>query len=166
MTAFAWILMLTAASVVNVVDQGYQIPADKWQYVPVVLHQKQAMVYASYTVESGPPQVRLALMRHQDVERLRDELPHGVIEETDLGASGSFVPHVCGPGEYAVVVDNQGDAPASVHLRVWLDFAVPPGREVTRLSPRRQLVVILLSFGTFFGIVTWSARRLLRGIKQ
>jgi len=37
---------------------------------------------------------------------------------------------------------------------------------MTRLSPRRQLVVILLSFATFFGIVTWSARRLLRGIRR
>jgi hypothetical protein len=166
MTAFAWILLLTASTVVNVVDQAYQIPANKWQYVPVGLHQKPAMVYASYTVESGPPQVRLALMRHQDVERLRDELPHGVIEETEFGASGSVIPHVCGAGEYAVVVDNQGDTPASVRLRVWLDFGVPPGREVTQLSPKRQLVVILLSFATFFGIVTWSARRLLRGIRQ
>lgn len=166
MIAFAWILLLSASTVVDVVDEVYQIPANKWQYVELGLNQKPAMVHAHFAVESGPAQVRLALMRREDLERLRAELPHGVIEETELGASGSFTPHVRGPGDYVVVVDNEADAPASVRLRIWLDFAVHPGREVTQLSPHRQLAVILLSFATFFGIVTWSARRLLRGIKR
>jgi hypothetical protein len=166
MIAVAWILMLAASTVVGVVDEVYQIPANKWQYVPLGLNQKPALVHAHYTVESGPAQVRLALMRREDLERLRAELPHGVIEETELGASGSFTPRVRGPGDYVVVVDNEADAPASVRLQIWLDFGVRPGHEVTQLSPQRQLVVILLSFATFFGIVTWSARRLLRGIKR
>jgi hypothetical protein len=36
---------------------------------------------------------------------------------------------------------------------------------VTRLPARRQLTVILISFAVFFGIVTFSARRLRRAIK-
>jgi hypothetical protein len=166
MIAFAWILMLAASAVVDVVDEVYQIPANEWRYVEVSLNQKPALVHAHYSVESGPPQVRLALMRREDLERLRAGLPHGVIEETAPGSSGSFTPHARGPGDYVVVVDNRADAPAAVRLRIWLDFRVRPGPEVTQLSPQRQLIVILLSFATFFGIVTWSARRLLRGIKR
>lgn len=165
MIAFTWILMLASSTVVDVVDEVYQIPASEWRYVELGLNQRPAIVHAHYQVESGSQQVRLALMRREDLERLRAGLPHGVIEETDPAGSGSFTPHVRGPGDYVVVVDNPGAA-ASVHLRIWLDFGVRPGHEVTQLSPQRQLVVILLSFAFFFGIVTWSARRLLRGIKR
>jgi hypothetical protein len=169
MIAFALIVMLAASNashVVDVVDEVYQIPANEWRYVELGLNQKPAFVHAHFAVESGPAQVRLAMMRREDVERLRAGLPHGVIEETAVGASGSFPPHVRGPGDYVVVVDNRANAPSSVRMRISLDFDVHPGHEVTRLSPQRQLTVILLSFATFFGIVTWSARRLLRGIRR
>ena len=33
-------------------------------------------------------------------------------------------------------------------------------------DPERRLAVILISFGVFFGIVTWSARRLLGAIRK
>src|ERR1700759_3998367 len=101
MIALAWIMMFAASTpsnVVDVVDEVYQIPANEWRYVELGLNQKPAFVHAHFTVESGPQQVRLAMMRREDVERLRAGLPHGVIEETEVGASGSFLPHVRGPG--------------------------------------------------------------------
>ena len=175
MIALLWILMVAATSVFTIVDEVFEIPANKWNYTPcerqignqfVSLKQKPAVVHAQFQVESGPKQVRLALLRSEDLERLRAELPHGVIDETPLGGSGALTPHVHEPGDYVVVVDNQGDAPAKVRLVISLDFAVGPDHEVTQLSRPRQFVVILLSFGVFFGIVTWSARRLLRGIRR
>jgi hypothetical protein len=54
-----------------------------------------------------------------------------------------------------------------VRLKISLDFAPrPQGPEVTRLSPRRQLTVILISFAVFFAIVSYSARRLLGAIRR
>jgi hypothetical protein len=161
MIAFAWILLLFASTVADLVDQVYQIPASDWRYVELDLKQKPAIVHAHYSVESGPKHVRLALMRREEMERLRSGQRPDTIEETESAASGHFLPRPRGPGDFVVVVINEADAPSSVRLRIWLDFAV-----ATQLSARRQLVVILLSFGTFFGIVTWSARRLLRGIKR
>jgi hypothetical protein len=64
------------------------------------------------------------------------------------------------------VVDNRDARPAAVHLRISLEFGASPGPAVTRLSSRRQLTVILISFAVFFGIVTFSARRLWRAIKS
>ena len=161
-----WILMLAASPIVDVVDEVYQIPANEWRYVELGLNQKPAMVNARYAVQSGSDEVRIALMRREDLEHLREGSPHGVIEETDPGSSGGFIPRVRGAGDYVVVVDNEGGKAASVHLRIWLDYGVQAAPEMTRLSPRRQLVVILLSFATFFGIVTWSARQLLKGIRR
>lgn len=69
------------------------------------------------------------------------------------------------PGDYAVVVENRDtDSEAEVRVRVWLEFGADRGMQVTQLSPHRRLAVILISFAFFFGIVTWSARRLLRNI--
>jgi len=166
MIALAWIFLLFSSNTVDVVDEVYQIPASEWRYVELGLNQQPGMVFAHYEVRSGPPQVRLALLRREDLERLREGLPHGIIEETDPAGAGAFRPHVRGPGDYVVVVDNQGAAPTSVHLRIWLDFGIRRGPEVTQLSPRRQFTVLLISFATFFGIVTWSARRLLKGIRR
>ena len=157
---------MAASTSVDLVDEIYQIPASEWRYIEVNLKQRPALIQARYEMQSPSGLVRLALMRREDLDRLRAGLPHGVIDETAAGSSGSLVPHVRGPGDYVLVVDNPTDAAARVHLHVSLDFNVHRGPEVERLSSRRQLTVILISFAVFFGIVTWSARRLLRGIQR
>ncbi len=150
----------------DLVNEVYQIPPREWRYVELALNQKPARVFARYSVEAGSHEVRVALMRHEDLDRLREGLPHGVIDESGTGAAGSLVTRVRGPGDYVLVVDNQADVTAAVHLYVSLDFEVPRGSDVTRLSRDRQLAVIVISFAVFFGIVTWSARRLLRNIQR
>jgi hypothetical protein len=65
------------------------------------------------------------------------------------------------------VIDNRGlRAPLRVHLRVWLDFSPRSAQDVGYLSRERRLAVILISFAVFFGIVTWSARKLLHAIRR
>jgi hypothetical protein len=166
MMAFAWILLLAASTSVDLVDQVYQIPASEWRYVELGLNQKPALVWAGYEVEDGSKEVRLALMRREDLDRLREGVPQSIIEVTAPGGSGALAPHVRGPGDFVVVVDNRGATSAKVHLRVRLDFGVRHGPEVTQLSPKRQTVVIAISFAVFFGIVSWSARRLMREIRR
>jgi hypothetical protein len=48
-----------------------------------------------------------------------------------------------------------------VGLRIRLDFPAAVGGIPERLSPRRRLTVVLVSFAAFFAIVTWSGRKLL-----
>ena len=107
-------------------------------------------------------------MRREDLDRLRIDRPHGVLTATDAAASGRLRYPIHVQGDYVVVIDNRGDTeqPTETHLRVALDFGVPSGPEVTRLSPQRQITVIAISFAVFFGIVSYSARRLLRGIRR
>jgi hypothetical protein len=160
-------LFFLAASSTSVVlvDELYQIPANEWRFVEVSLQQQPALVSADYRTDAGAKDLRLALLRREDLERLRDDRAYGRLAETDAGPAGHlrFRPH--DPGEYAIVVDNRsGDRPVSVYLKVGLDFGEERNPEVTTLSPRRQLTVILISFAVFFGIVTWSARRLLRNM--
>ena len=164
MTPLACLVLLAASTSVELVDEVYRLPPADWKYVEVNLRQQPALVSASYQVESGSDKVRLALMTRADLERLREELPHGLLAVTAPGKSGAFTFRVRQPGDYVLVVDNRSSKvqPAAVHLRIALDFAGPSAPVVTRLGPRRQLTVIVLAFAFFFGVVTWSARKLMR----
>jgi len=167
MTALACLLLLAASSRVELVDEVFEIPAHEWRYVELGLRQRPAGVDADYEVRTGPPQVRLALVRRAEMERLRRDQAHGVMAVTRPGPSGEIHYAIGHPDEYAIVVDNrEGGEPAGVHLRIWLDFAGRARPEVTMLPPQRRLMVVLISLAVFFAIVAWSATRLLRAIKR
>jgi hypothetical protein len=163
MIPFAWLCLLVSPATLDLVDETYQVPANEWRYVEVSLRQQPALLSAELDWQAGSREIRAALLRRQDLERLRRDHPYGVLAATSPDASGRFQFYVQDPGDYAVVLDNRdSDQPATVRLRVWLDFAGPPGYAGQSLSPQRRLGVILVSFALFFGIVTWSARRLLQ----
>jgi hypothetical protein len=163
MIALACFLALAAATRVDLVDEVYSIPADKWHYVDVGLKQRPALVLARFDSPDSAS-VRLALMRREDMEHLFDGLPYGVVNEVGPGRSGTLRARVP-RGDYVVVVDNRENSgrPATVHLRVWLDFSGGPAK--TQISPERQLAVIVISFAVFFGIVGYSMSRLWRSFQ-
>jgi hypothetical protein len=164
MIALACILLLAASSKVELTDEVYQIPRNEWWWVEVNLRQKPAEVSATYEVKSGSRKVRVALMTRDDLERLNNDLPHGVLAVSEPGKSGRLAYRVRRRGDYVLLVDNRvdGSQPAAVHLRIALDFAEPAASDITQISPNRQLAVILMSFAFFAGIVTYSARKLWR----
>jgi hypothetical protein len=167
MIPFALILA-AAVTQVDVVNEVFHVPPGEARSVGLGLKQRPAIVAADFEVESGPAQVRLELIRREDLDRLRGEFPAGVMAATVRGSSGRIRYRVRVPGDYVVVIDNRGadTRPVEARLRVALDFQMQSGPEVTRLSPGRQFAVILISFAVFFGIVSYSARRLLRGIRR
>ena len=168
MNLFALLLLTAASTSVDLVDEVYEIAHSEWKYVEVNLRQKPAMVTASFRVESGARKVRLALMTRDSLELLREDLPHGVLAVTDAGGRGEFRFRVRQPGDYVVVGDNRAskELPASVHLRISLDFAKVDVPMTTGLSRSRQLAVIGLSFLFFFGVVTFAARKLMAATRR
>jgi hypothetical protein len=168
MNLLACIILLAASTSVELVDEVYHIPPAEWKYVEVNLRQNPALVVAAFDVQSGSEKVRLALMTRADLERLREDVPHGLLAVTEIGKSGGFNFRVRRPGDYVLVVDNRSNKTqsAAVHLRIALDFAATSGPIVTSLGSRRQLTVIVLAFAFFFGVVTFSARKLLRAAKR
>jgi hypothetical protein len=152
---------------VELVDEIVQVPAGGRQDVPVVLKQRPARVAAEYQVEAGGPEVRLALVPREGLERPGGKPPEGVLAVTSSAPSGRLRYRAPLRGEYALLVENRDySRAAAVHLRVSLDFAADAEPGVTRLTPQRQLAVIAISFAVFFAIVTYSARRLLEGMRR
>ena len=164
MVPLALLFTLAAVTRVDLVDQVYSIPADKWHYVDVGLKQRPAMILAHYDSPDSRA-VRVALMRRHDVENLFEGYPYGVIAETGQGRSGTLRAQVA-PGDYVVVVDNRESSrrSATVHLRVWVDFSNAP--PLAQISPERQLAVILISFAVFFAIVGYSMMRIRGALKR
>jgi hypothetical protein len=165
MTPLVFLVLLAASTSIELVDEVYRIPPAEWKYVEVNLRQQPALVSASFRTESGIGKIRLALMTRADLERLRG-LPRSAGRHR-VG-SGALDFRVREPGDYVLVVDNRASKtkPAAVHLRIALDFARPSGPAVTRLGQRGQLTVIVLAFAFFFGVVTYSARKLMRAARR
>jgi len=158
---FACILLLAAATRVDLADEEYQIPAGDWKWIEVDLRQQPADVIAAYTVLAGSGEVRIALMTRDDLDHLQE---NELIASTPRGKAGGFEYRVRDRDNYAILVDNRADKehPATVRLRVWLDFARPAA---TRLSRERQITVVAISFLAFFAVVTYSARKLLKAAR-
>lgn len=159
------LILLLAASRVELVDEVFQIPASEWRYVDLGLKQRPAVVGARFEAAGQNARVRLTLLRKEDLEKVRSGVAHGEIDSTAAAARGALSYFVPTAGDYVLLVDNDAPAPAKVHLNVWLDFG-RRGPAVTQLSPRRQLTVVLVSFAVFFAIVSFSARRLLKAVRR
>ena len=159
------LLFLLAAPRVQLVDDVFHVPADDWRYVDFSLKQRAALVTAECVSGSAATPVRIALLRRQDLDRLREGSPHGILDVTRPGARTRLHYLVGQPGDYALVIDNEGRTTASVHLAIWLDFGAHPP-EVTQISPGRRASVILISFAVFLAITGFSARRLLAAFRM
>jgi hypothetical protein len=166
MMALAAILLLAAPVGSPAKEEVHQIPAGDWKYVEIALHQRPARISVSYDVLSGSENVRVALMLRDDLERMDEDL-RGSIALTPKGRHGAFVDRVRRNGDYVLVLDNQdGREPATVRLRLGLDFFAGRGAEAERLTPLRQLTVVAVSCVAFLGIVGFSARRLFTAMKS
>lgn len=161
------LILLLAASRVELVDEVYQIPASEWRFPDAVISLKQrpALISAQFETDPPSPDVRIALLRREDLQRRLSGAPHGIIQATPEGVRGVLNYQASAPGEYVVVIENEARSPATVHIRIDLDFA-RHGPTMTQLSPRRQWTVVLISFAVFFAIVSFSARRLLQAVRR
>lgn len=161
------VLLLAPAPRVDLVDEVFDIPPAEWRFVELSLKQEPVTVWCEFE-SSGPNRaVRVALLRREDVERMREERAHGILVVRGPAERGVMHYVVTGPGDFAVLVDNRtGDRRAArVHLKIWLDFSPPAEPNVRYVSPRRRTVVVVLSLTVFLGIVLFSVRKLRRGGK-
>jgi hypothetical protein len=163
---FAVLLLLAAQAFGSAVltDDVYQLPAGEWRWVPFEIHRRPVTAECHFEAVGGG-EARAELVTRSDIELIWKHKQHDALAFSGSGRTGGFSHYLEDPGEYAVVVENEGSQPVAVHLNVALSFGTP--KPVSRyLSPTRQLTVILVSFVMFFGIVTFSARALLKAMKR
>jgi hypothetical protein len=166
------ILLLLAASTLAaapgaaiLTDDVYQLEPGDWRWIRFDIRQRPATVVCNFETVGAQGPVRAELVSRRDLERIRQRKSHDPIAETPIHSSGVLNRYIQDPGEYAALIENKGTRPMTVHLVVSLSFT-PPKPVARTLTPTRRLSVILISFVSFFAIVTFSARALLRAMKR
>lgn len=147
-------------------DETVEVPPAAWRAFDLELRQRPAMVDCSFSVSSVGSGVRVALMRREEVDRLRAGKGHHVLIATGYERAQRFrfpVP----AGDYSIVVDNrlEGRGPAEVRLRVALVFAGSQP-EPRVLSPARKAVVVAASILFFLSIAFFAGRKLRRAVTE
>ena len=158
MTA-ALLILLAAFSRVDLVDETFDIAAHDWS-APRQLTAEPAMVDCVFQSDRPNAKVRLVLLSKADLSTWRQGRDYDEIASTPLGPGGTLRMAVHEVDTYAAL-ENRGSQPVRVHLRV---FQEEP--RVRYLSRERRLEVIAISFGVFFAIVSFSARKLLKAVRR
>ena len=156
----AALLLLAVFAQVDLIDETFEIPASDWRYVPRPLTQQPAMLDCVFQSDRPDAQVRVVLLSHADLNAWRLGRDHEEIAATPAGPRGALRTSVHDVDTY-VAIENRAPQPVQVRLRVSLEQP-----RVRYLSRSRQLAVIVISFGVFFAIVSFSARKLLKAIRK
>lgn len=133
------------------------------RYFQVTVTRVPTLVECRFKVLQGAPSVHLEIMTDGEYRHMNRGRDYDAIASSPTAREGEIRRMVEERGRFDVVLINDRGAPAAV-----VDFVVhtdvdPSEDSVARmLSPERRLAVILISFAIFFGLVTWSAWRLLR----
>jgi hypothetical protein len=155
----ALVFLLATSPRPLLVDKAFQIPALQWRYWDHPLTAEPALLVCQFDSERADARVRVALVSRRELNAWLSGHDHEELGSTPVGPSGVMRVAAHDPETY-VVIDNRGARPAAVHLRVFLDAA-----SVRYLSRSRRLVVVVISFAVFFGIASFSARKLLKAAK-
>jgi hypothetical protein len=165
---FALLFLLLASERLLLFDDVFTVPANDWRYVEVGLRQRAATVNCEFRVISGGSGVRVALVSHHELVRFRKGRSHDILATTNFERSGRLRFRVPEPGEYALVVDNrmEGRSEARVSMRVILDFAGRAPQPAATISPKRRLMVVLVSLALFGAIAYWAGRRIVAAFRN
>ncbi len=161
------ILLLLAASGVEIADDVVDVPAAEWRYIELNLKQLPVTIVCRFDAPSSGD-LRMALLRKHDLTRMQQDRPYGVLAVTKPGARGGLRFAVPAPGDYVVLLDNRENErhAAKVRLHVSLEFGGARPAGVRYLSPARRLWVIVLSFTFFFAVLAYAGRKLLHGPRK
>ncbi len=159
-------LLLAASLNLPLVDDSITIGPADWRYVEVVLKQRTATLDCEFRLLSAGRGVRAILLERAELDRLRAGSAPRELAATPVETGGRLHFNLPTKGDYALVFENPARGkPIQVHVRVTLDFSGRAVPQVRVLPPGRRAAVVAVSFAVFFGIVTWSARRMMGALR-
>jgi len=138
----------------------FRLEPGEYRWIPFSVKKSPAAVDCRFRVLRGDATVHMEVMRAGEFRKYVRGKQYDTFASAADGRAGQINRLVDEPGEFAVVVENDEHAPVAM-----VDLEVRPALNPTPetvLPPERRLAVILISFGIFFGLVTWSGWRLWR----
>ena len=145
--------------------QPFRLGPGDFRWMKISVRQTPAEVDCHFTVIEGNPSVHVELLPMSEFRRFDRGLEHDTLAITPDSRNGDFRRIIDVSGQYAVVVVNEKRSPSAM-VSLQVRTSVNPKDVASTLSPQRRLTVILISFAFFFVTLTWSARKLIRGMRH
>jgi hypothetical protein len=157
----ALVLALLVASCLQAAP--FRLEPGEYRWLPFTVKRIPTAVDCKFHVTSGRATVHMEVLALQEFRRFTRGRDYEKFASSPEGADGEIRQLVDRRGEFAVLVKNDDRAQvAMVDLQVSTDVDPSPDSLARVLPPGRRLTVILISFGIFFGLVTWSGLKLWR----
>ena len=159
-------LFVLAAVMLNAAaePQAFRLEAGDYRWIPFTVKQAPTEVDCRFEVLQGGPDLQVELLPMSEFRLFNRGREHSTLVAMQQH-SGAFRRVINQPGQYAVVVKDIASGPATVSLELNTDLNPNANAIARELPARKRLIVILVSFGLFFVIVTASGLWLVRSIK-
>jgi hypothetical protein len=155
------VLALLTVSLAQAVP--FRLEPGEYRWLSFTVKRVPTAVDCKFHVTSGRATVHMEVLTMGEFRRFYRGLAHDTFASSPDGTDGEIRELVDRRGEFAVLVKNADHGlPAMVDLQVSTDVDPSPDSLARVLPPGRRLAVILISFGIFFGLVTWSGLKLWR----
>lgn len=142
-----------------VLDQIHELPPSEWKFVDVQVEKPGSMVIGEFEVIEGGDDLRLLLLRREDLDATAGpkSLQKLALARTGWSSEGRLMENVQ-PGTYAVMIENGGgsNSPSRVAFRIWTESQ----RVATELPTSRRILINLMS-GAFLGVALLTLYRTL-----
>jgi hypothetical protein len=139
-------------------------PGDN-RYIQVTVSHVPTLLDCNYRVLQGAASVHMEVMSDLNYRRFTRGRDYDPVAYTPDGAANEIRRVMDERGRFDVMLINTGSSPVMVEMEVRTDLDAGVESMARVLSPERRLTVILVSFGLFFGVVTWAGIRLLRATR-
>jgi hypothetical protein len=145
---------------------AFQLAPGDYRWIPFTVVTTPTQVDCRFEVLQGAATVRVELLPMREFRAFAHGREHDTLAALPDSHGGSFRRMVDEPGQYAVIAINERNAPpATVSLEMATDINPNADLAARELPAGRRLAVIVVSFGLFFALVSFSGFRLLRGIR-
>lgn len=147
--------------------QAMRLEPGDYRWVPFTVKQIPTEADCKFEVLQGGPTVHLELLPMSEFRAFSRGKEHETLAISPESMKGAFRRMIDRPGQYAVVLRNSSKTgPVTVSLEFSTDLNPNANVVAQELPRRKQLMVILISFGVFFAMVSWSGVKLIRGLKS
>jgi hypothetical protein len=159
---FAILLALATSS-----NQTVRLDAGEYRWWPVHVSHAPVEVTCRFRVAKGAATVHAELAPRREFRAFTRRQNYHKLTMTGEAGNGFFRQILSEPGDYAVILINEENAPQALVSFFIETRENPTGAEGARtLPPERRLAVILISFAIFFVSAGWSGHRLIRAMKK
>ena len=163
----ATVLAAPSSSRTILIDETVRVPRAQFRALRIPLQQKPAVIECEFKVEQGP-NVRAMVMAAEDVDRMRANKSYRILAASQGSQGGTLAYRVIRPGDYMVLIDNQGEGQphSRVHVSIALAYGEHSSFTPVTLPPAQRVRIVVLSLAAFSLVAGLAGWRILQAVRR